>query len=450
MTTANNLQDMTTNKYVFKLSIPIFIELLLQLLVGNIDQIMISSYSQESVAAIVNGNQIMNILIIVINMMCMATTVVLSQYLGANDQESCNQTFTISAAIISLVGILATLVIVFFNKAIFSIMHVPAEIIDETRAYLLIVGGFTLVQALYLNLAAILRSHTLMKQVMWVSVIMNIINIIGNAILINGLFGLPRMGITGAAISTVISKTIGLFLIIYFVKSRTSVKFKISYLKYNMSIILKKLLMLGLPSGLESFSYQMSQMLILSIINVFGILATSTKGYCSILANFAYIYAIAISQATQIIVGYLLGGLKIEEIGKRIWSTMKIALVCCVGLTIILYLSSDLVFRMFTDNPEILALGKQILFIEIFLEIGRAINILMTRMLIAVGDAATPMIVGISGHWLIAFTFAYIFGIVLDWGLVGVWIAMAMDECLRGFIYFIKFRQGKWKRRYCR
>jgi Na+-driven multidrug efflux pump len=72
----------------------------------------------------------------------------------------------------------------------------------------------------------------------------------------------------------------------------------------------------------------------------------------------------------------------------------------------------------------------------------------MTRMLIAVGDAVTPMVVGITGHWLVAYAFAYLFGLVFNWGLEGVWIAMAMDECARGIIYWFKFRSGRWKRKY--
>ncbi|OYP02101.1 MATE family efflux transporter, partial [Lachnotalea glycerini] len=94
MNQTKDLDILRSNAYIFKMSIPIFIELLLQLLVGNIDQIMISRYSANSVAAIVNGNQIINIIIIVLNMMTMASTVILSQYLGANDYEHCNQTCT--------------------------------------------------------------------------------------------------------------------------------------------------------------------------------------------------------------------------------------------------------------------------------------------------------------------------------------------------------------------
>ncbi|PXV85587.1 putative MATE family efflux protein [Lachnotalea glycerini] len=446
MNQTKDLDILRSNAYIFKMSIPIFIELLLQLLVGNIDQIMISRYSANSVAAIVNGNQIINIIIIVLNMMTMASTVILSQYLGANDYEHCNQTCTVSITIITIISGIATFIILFFYHDIFHAMHISSDILEESATYLCIVGGFTLIQGLYLNFAALLRGYTYMKQVMYISIFMNILNIIGNAILINGLFFFPQLGIMGAAISTVISKTIGLLLITFVFFKKTKVSINWGYLKHNSLQTFKKILLIGFPSGTESLSYQMSQICILGIINSFGTVAIVTKGYSSILANFSYVYAIAIAQATQIIVGYLLGSKRISDLEKRVWDTLKIAVGCCVGLSILLYLGSDTIFQIFNPSKEVLKLGKHLLFIEIFLEIGRAMNIVMTRMLICVGDVKTPMFFGISGHWLLAFLLSYVLGVKLELGLEGIWIAMAIDECTRGFIYLYTFKKNKWKK----
>ncbi|MFA9379235.1 MAG: MATE family efflux transporter [Lachnotalea sp.] len=446
MNQTNNIDILKSNSYIFKMSIPIFIELLLQLLVGNIDQIMISQYSQNSVAAIVNGNQIINIIIIVLSMMSMASTIILSQYLGANDLEHCNQTCTVSFTIISVISVISTLIILCFNKDIFQAMHVSSDISKEASIYLCIVGGFTIIQGLYLNFAALLRGHTYLKQVMYISIIMNVLNIIGNAILINGLFFFPQLGVKGAAISTVVSKTIGLILMIIMFYKKTTIHMNLSYLKYNSYPMFRKILTIGFPSGLESLSYQVSQMFILGIINSFGTVAIVTKGYSSILANFSYVYAIAIAQATQIVLGYLLGTNRINDLEKRVWSSLKVAVCCCVVLAILLYLGSNSIFKIFNPSPEVLALGKRILFIEIFLEIGRSINIVMTRMLISVGDVKTPMFFGISGHWVLAFLLSLVFGVKLGLGLEGVWIAMAIDECTRGAIYLITFKKNNWKR----
>ncbi|MFR0986931.1 MAG: MATE family efflux transporter [Frisingicoccus sp.] len=180
------MDKMTRNSYLFKMSVPIFVELLLQLLVGNIDQIMVSHYSQASVAAIVNGNQIMNIIIITMNMLCMATTVVLTQCLGAEDDYKSNQLCVLSMMVIGTVSLISTFVALFLNRPIFRLMNIDSAILHETCLYLMIVGGFSLVQGLYLNFAAILQPYPF-KEVMAVSILMNVLNIIGNAILINGL-----------------------------------------------------------------------------------------------------------------------------------------------------------------------------------------------------------------------------------------------------------------------
>ena len=441
------MDKMTKNSYLFKMSIPIFVELMLQLLVGNIDQIMVSRYSQSSVAAIVNGNQIMNIVIITMNMLCMATTVVLTQCLGAKDKYKSNQLCMISMLVIGVVGTFSTSIVLLFNRQIFQMMNIDPVILEETCSYLMIVGGFSIVQGLYLNFAAILRSHTRLKEVMMVSVGMNIINIIGNAILINGLFGLPRLGIIGAAISTVFSKTVGLAAIYLVFRKYTEIELKFCYLKEGSRDMLFKLLKIGIPSGAENFSYNLSQICILSIINPYGAIVTATKGYCSILANFAYVYAIAISEAVQIVIGYLLGSGQIDEVEKKVWWTQKISIAVCVGMMFIIWVFGYPILGVFTDNPDMLALGKQILFIDIFLEFGRAINILMTKCLISVGEIKLPICVGITFHWAVALLLAYVFGGILHLGLQGVWVAMAIDECSRGLIYFFRFRSNKWKRR---
>lgn len=417
-------------------------------MVGNIDQIMVSHYSQESVAAIVNGNQIMNIIIITINMLCMATTVVLTQCLGAKDRYKSNQLSLISMLVVGSVSLFASAISVFLCRPIFQMMNIDAAILDETCMYLMIVGGFSLVQGMYLNFAAVLRSHTRLKEVMVVSIIMNVLNIVGNIILINGLFGFPRLGVVGAAISTVISKTIGLILIYIAFRRYTDIELKIKYLKEGSKEMLFKLLKIGIPSGAENFSYNLSQICILSIINPYGAVVTATKGYCSLLANFAYVYAIAISEAVQIVIGYLLGSGKIKEVEKKVWWTLKVSAAVCVGMMFIIWLFSNPILGIFTNQPEMLALGKQILFIDIFLEIGRAVNILMTKSLISVGEIKVPICVGISFHWAVALFLSYILGGVFHLGLQGIWVAMMIDECSRGLIYFFRFRTNKWKKKY--
>ena len=444
----NDIDKMNTNRNLFLMSLPIFVELLLQLLVGNVDQMMVSRVSQPSVAAIVNANQIMNLVIIVLSMASTAVTVILSQYLGAQDEKNASRTCMVSIVLIGGVSLAATILVFAGQTPLYRAIHVPEEVFDEASLYLLIVGAFILVQGLYLTFSAMIRAFAMVKEVMIISVIMNAMNIVGNAILINGWFGMPQLGAVGAAISTDISKLVGLALMIgMFFKSRR-VKMGMSYLRPFPVQILKNLCLLAIPTGVESFSYNLSQMMILGIVNSFGTLVTVTKGYCTIFANIDYVYAMAIATATQIVLGYLIGARRLNDIQKRVNATLKVAIAACVGMAVLMCLGGKYIFLIFTDNPEIIALGRRILVIEIVLEIGRAVNIVMTKCLIAVGDVLTPTTVGITFQWVVAAAGSWLLGSKLGWGLEGVWIAMAADECVRGLIYAVHFKKERWKKNF--
>ncbi len=444
----SDIQKMNTNKNIFFMSLPIFVELLLQLLVGNVDQMMVSRISQNSVAAIVNANQIMNLVIILLSMTSTAITILLSRDLGANDQKNSSRTCMVSFLMIIVISVVSTFLVFFEYEWIFSAIHVPEEIWEETVRYLLIVGSFILIQGLYLATSAMLRAFALMKEVMVVSVIMNLCNIAGNAVLINGWFGLPQLGAVGAAISTDISKLVGLILMFFLFIRKTGIHLSVGCLHPFPVKILKDLCMLAIPSGIESFSYNLSQVVILGIINSFGTLATVTKGYCSILANVDYVYAMALATATQIVLGYLIGAKEIDLIQARVNYAVKAVTAICTGMAALLFLARDYVFLLFTTHPEIIALGGQILLIEIFLEFGRGLNIIMVRCLIAVGDVITPTAVGIASQWCVSLAGAWFFGSYLGMGLPGVWIAMAIDEIFRGVIFSIQFHRGKWKKHF--
>ena len=439
------IKEKYDNKTIFMMSLPIFVELLLQLLVGNIDQFMISKYSQEAVAAIGNGNQIMNIVIVVLNVMSVSTTILISQYLGAKNKSKGSEVSTASLLISSVFSILITILVILFNKQLFMWLKVPNEILAETSRYTVIIASFVLIQGIYMTINSILRSYALMKEVMYVSILMNMINIIGNAILINGLFKAPRLGIVGAAISTNFSKCIGLIAVTIILIKKVDVKISLKYLKPFPIDTIKKLLFIGLPSGGESLSYNLSQMIILKVVNIFGTSVIATRVYGNMLANVCYVYSLAIGQATQVVIGYLIGAGREDEVENRVWSVSVISLVASLAVTILIYFNSDAVFGIFSKDPVVLALGKKIIFIEIFLEIGRAINIVMTKCLIAAGDVYYPVLTTLTFSWVVAVGGSYILGVKLGLGLQGVWLAMMMDELIRAVIFAIRFKSCKWK-----
>ncbi len=443
-----NINDAkNSNSIVFKMSVPIFIELILQMLVGNIDQIMISHFNEASVGAIGNANLIINLVIIILSVMSVSSTVLISRYLGAKNTDKISEVFNASIIMLVFTSIIITTFILFLSGPILHWMQVPEIIFGETKIYLLIVGSFTIVLGLYMTFAAALRSYALMKDVVTASLIMNIINIIGNFILINGFYFISPLGTTGAAISTIISKIAGLAIVVYIFRQKTGIKISKKYLKNPPKQTMKNLLHIGVPSALEELSYNLSQTVIMRFVNIFGTMVITTKVYCSILANFAYIYSIAISQASQIVISYLIGSFNLKLANKRVWASLFVSMTISLSITLLLYVFSDNIFGVFTKNPEILTLGKKIIFVEFFLEIGRSINIVMVRCLIAVEDVKFPAYMCIFSAWTFGVGFGYIFGVIMDLGLVGIWIGMAMDECIRGALLILRFKSLSWTKK---
>lgn len=437
--------DKNVSLSITALSIPIFIELFLQLSLGNIDQFMMSQYSQESVAAVANANQIINVVIMLITVMSTATTILVAQYLGAKDTSKIAEVCTVSIFFNAVFSIIAGLGIIFFHEKLFLWLEVPPELMEDTSLYAMIVAAGIPLQAIYLAMAATFRGHSWPKITMYIALVMNIIHIGSNFIFIFGVGPIPPLGVLGVSISTNLSKAVGLLIITYIFRNYLKVPTSWKYLRPFPWSTLKQILHISVPSGGETLSYQLSQTTIMKMVNIFGLAVITTKVYVYIIAMCCYVYTIAMANASQIIVGFLIGADKEEDVSGRVWHTVKMAILINVSLCILFYLGSDYVFGLFTDNPEVLALGKAVLFVEIFLEIGRAVNIVMVNCLQAAGDIRTPMLVGIFGMWVFAVNLSYLFGIRWGWGLVGIWIAMAIDECIRAAIFVYRWKSGKWK-----
>ena len=289
---------------LLKMTWPIFIELLLQMLVGNMDQIMLSHFNGTAVAAVGNANQIINVLVLTFTVINLAATILISRYLGAQDTKSVSQIYTLSVGVNLLLGVLLTVVLVGLRTPLLLAMKVPGEIRPEASAYLLITGLSMPFQALMLTFSAFLRAHARMKTTMLVTGIINIVNIVGNAAFINGIGPLPRMGAAGAALSTSICRVMGMVLLgIAFYRSVPGEKMKASLLRPFPHDLLKKLLGIGLPTGGENLSYNLSQMACLVFVNTFGTYVVTTRMYCVMFAQVCYMLILAVSHYRKLLRG---------------------------------------------------------------------------------------------------------------------------------------------------
>ena len=434
-----NPLDMKKAKSLIILSFPIFIELFLQLLVGNVDQFMVGRYSESGVAAIGNANQIMNMIVIVFSVISISTTILVSLYNGAGDKKRVQTIYTLSIFVNSILSLIISLVVVLLSRSIFTAMQVPSDVMEEAVSYISIIGIFIILQGLYNTFTAIFRSNALMKESMIVSFSINLINIVGNALLI------PKMGIAGAAISSNLSRFIGLIIMIVIFKKKVDGKISLLHLRPFPKGQLKTLLSIGLPSAGESLSYTGSQLIIQTFVNLLGTAVINAKTYSTMFAMVSYLYTNAISQASQIVVGHLMGARDLENVKKQVQRTLFISISASLIVSVTLFVFSPVIFSLLTTNKTVIELGHTILFIDIFLEIGRAVNMTMVRDLQTVGDIVFPIALGIVSMWIISVFGGFILGISLGMGLKGFWIAMAVDECFRGIIFIERWFSGRWQ-----
>ncbi|MFE8700326.1 MATE family efflux transporter [Cytobacillus sp. FJAT-54145] len=440
----------TTNKRkltLFALTWPIFIEVLLHMLMGSADTLMLSQYSDDSVAAVGVANQILALIIVMFGFVATGTSILIAQNLGANQQKTAREISAVSIGANLLFGLLLSVLIFIFGKPILLLMNIPTELMDEAKSYLLIVGGFSFIQSLIMTIGAIVRSYGFTRDIMYITIGMNILNVVGNYLFIFGPFGFPVLGVEGVAISTTVSRILGLVVSVIVLLKRIDGKLPIKMLYSFPKVHIKKLLNIGIPSAGEQLSWNASQMVITFFIAMLGTEALTSKVYVQNLMMFILLFGVAISQGTQIMIGYMVGSGQLNEAYKRCLNSLYLAIGISFLMALLFSFFSENLLGIFTDNKEIISIGTTLILLTIILEPGRSFNLVIISSLRAAGDVKFPVYMGIISMWGVSVTLAYILGIYFELGLVGIWIAFIADEWLRGLLMLWRWRSKVWHKK---
>lgn len=423
---------------------PMFVELFLNILLNNIDTMMLSHYSEYAVGAVGNSNQVMFFVILMFNIIATATSVVVAQYLGAKQYSKMNMIYTLAAAFNLLVGVALSAILVAARGGLMKMLNVSAEMTPYAKTYISIVGSFMFLQAVYNVMLQILRCNGHTKVGMYISFAINIINIIGNYLFLYGPLKYLNLGVAGVAISTVTARVVAVTVaIVFFYKAKIG-KFALKELKPFPFSLLGKMIKIGLPSAGENLSYNMYQLVLLSFINSMGNDSVNARVYCQSIIAFAMVFSNAAAMSTQIITGHLVGAGKEDAAYKRVFQTLRLSLPITVGLATINWIFCPYTLRLFTQNESILSIARMIMFVDIFIEAGRCLNMTFVNSLKAAGAYIFPLIVGIITMWGLGATVGYGLGIAAGFGVAGVYCGTATDECIRGLIVMSYWWRKKW------
>jgi putative MATE family efflux protein len=414
------------------------------MMLGAVDTFMLSRYSDNSVAAVGVVNQLMNLVFLLFEVISIGTSILCSQYIGAGRRDKVIQVVGISLIFNLFSGLLLSLGLYSFAGSLLQMMGLRPDLMSDGLPYMKIVGGFAFLQAISLSLSASLRSADKAKYPMYVSMVVNVLNIIGNYSLIFGKFGMPALGVEGAAISTSLCRFVSVVLLFVILFKKHIPSFPKELFSPFPWIELKNLLKIGIPSAGEHFSYSLSQVVITYFINMISNQALATRSYIVNIVMFTYIFALSIAQGGAILIGHLVGMKKINAaytIGKRI---MRLGTATSVTLALLTAIFGKHILGMLTSDPWIISTGATILWVEVLLENGRALNFFGVNSLRSAGDIYFPVLVGIVVMWGVQVVGSYLLGISLGWGLVAMWIVFALDENIRGFIFIRRWNSFKW------
>lgn len=434
-----------SGKDLRKLIIPLIIEQILAIAVGMADTIMVSAAGEAAVSGVSLVDTVNILLINVFSALATGGAVVSGHFLGKKKREdACKSAWqillfaTLLALVISVIFITAhdPLLRLMFGK-------IEDDVMKASKTYLIITTYSFVALAIYNSCAALFRAMNESKVTMWVSLLMNVINVVGNAICIYGL----HMGVAGVAIPTTISRYVAavvIFLLMFQSKKEINLCGQITW-KFNGSLI-KKILYIAIPNGLENSMFQLGKILVMSAVATMGTSAIAANAVTGTIANWNNLPGFAINLAIVSVVSVCVGAGRYDQARYYTRRLCRDAMIGIGCLSIILYLSAPILVTFFNLGPDAAQLTIQIVRIHAVASAFLWMPAFgVPNTLRAAGDVVWPMSVAIFSMWVFRVVLAYVFTYVCHFGLVSIWMAMFIDWVVREIFYVLRYKGHKWE-----
>ncbi|UJF31478.1 MATE family efflux transporter [Paenibacillus hexagrammi] len=431
------------NKSLYIMAWPILLELLFFRLMGTVDTLMLSRYADNAAAAVGFSNQILLMVTVMFNSVAIGAGTLISQFIGRNDKDKIGEVTVSMLVINAAFGLFVSVLLIAFSNSLLAGLQLPQGLREDADSYLSIVGGAALLQALLIAASCVVRSMGFTRYSMYVNVGINVFHAIVNAFLIYGLWFFPELGVEGSAISTVISRGLGLVALLFLVgKLQGGLAWRAIF-RYKRTIY--KVMKLGSTVAGESLSIYISQMVITVFIAMLGAEALSAKVYVQNLTTFISLFASASGQALQIMVGHLVGQSDSRAAYRTALTGFRNAALVSASVSLAVWLFGKSILGMYTDDSGLVSLCRAMLVITVLMEVGRAFNLTVSSSLRGAGDIRYTSLICIFFVWFVSVPLSYMLGIHWGYGILGIWAALALDEWLRGLLMLRRWKARKWE-----
>ena len=436
---------MFSNKALKKLILPLIIEQILIMAVGVADTVMVSYAGEVAISGVGLVDMFNNLIITVLAAIDAGGAIIVSQYIGNKDRKNANKA---SSQLLTITIVIATVIMLgclVFHRILLSTFFgaIEMDVMKAATTYFLISAISFPFLGVYNSAAALYRSMEKTRTTMYVSILMNIINVVGNYI---GVFIL-HAGVAGVAVPTLISRIVAA--IIMFALSLNSsnlvyVKIK-KVFAWNQEMI-SRILKIAVPNGIENGLFTLGRVLVTSIVALFGTSQIAANSVAGSIDQIAVVVVNAINLGIVVVVGQCIGANDYEQAKYYIKKLMKISYIVTgiIGSAVILLL--PWILNLYSLSSE----ARNLTFILVIMH-----NIMATALhptafvlpngLRAAGDVKFSMVVGIVSMILFRLGAAVLFGIIFNLGIIGVWIAMGSDWLCRSVCFVIRFIKGKWR-----
>lgn len=429
---------------LWSLSWPLFVEQGLRISIGTVDTLMVSHVSDNAVAALGVAWQVVILTLILFNFIGIGSSVVITHHLGAGDRAGADRISRAAVGVNTWLGLGMSLFIASQSRSLLELLHLPPALFVYALPFLTLVGGSLFLDAQSMALSATLRAHGHTRPVMLVTGAQNALNALGNALLLFGLFGLPKLGVPGVALSSVVSRALGLLVLQWVVRRETGLRISLGDYLRLPAAEMRRMLRIGLPAAGENLCYWLALMVVTTFNARLGAASLAAAAYSMQIMSWVIVFADSIGLGTEILIGHRIGDGDLERAYHELLGSLRIGILIAIGTSAAMALAAPLVARAFTSDALTAGLIVSVLRIGMLLEPGRVFNIVVINALRATGDARFPLLMGIASMWGLWVPLAWLLGLHSGLGIAGVWLSMCCDEWLRGMIMYRRWTRRHW------
>ncbi len=428
-----------------KLIFPLIVEQILLMAVGLADTMMVSKVGETAISGVALVDMINNLIIIILAAISTGGTIVVSQYMGNNNRKKADMSASQLVTLTFLMSIILSILCIFFHKVLLNLLFgsIETEVMDAAIIYFLVSSLSFPFLGLYNSSAALYRVMGKTGITMRISILINILNVIGNAV---GVFIL-KAGVLGVAVPSLVSRMIGaLIILILALNPQNSIHIKLKEMIRVDKEIMSKILSVSIPSGIENGLFQMGRILVTSIVAMAGTVHIASNGVANSIDQIAIVVVNAINLAIITVVGQCIGAEDYEQASYYIKKLMKISYIVTAILNIAVLIILPAVLSLYSLSSETLKLTYTLIISHNLMAfLLHPTSFVLANGIRATGDVKYTMYVGIISMLIFRLGTAYLFGVLLGLGVIGVWIAMGMDWTGRSLAFLYRFKSGKWK-----